>query len=333
MKGLPRAAKIVEMMKQAVGGLNGLMTAILDISRLDAGIIEPVRETVGLAALMGRLAGEYERQGRRAGPAPALRASRYFRGHRSGAAGARLAQPDRERPALYGAGGVLIGMRRRGETVRVDVIDTGVGVPAEKQSEIFEEFHQLHNPGRDLEQGLGLGLAIVSRLSALLGMRVEVFSREGRGSRFSLSLPVAAAAVPAPAPAAAPSDRRGRVLIVEDNAILRMSLEDIVTDWGYETVSAASGEEALTRVEAGARVDAIVTDYRLGAGLTGVEAALEVERLSRRALPKLIVTGDTAKERLEEIRASGCDFLHKPVSVEDLRQKLSDMMAKVLAAP
>jgi PAS domain S-box-containing protein len=324
----PRAAKIVEMMKQAVGGLNGLMTAILDISRLDAGIIEPALETVRLDALIARLSGEYE-------PKAATRDVRLRFVARDLCVRTDAALFERalrnliENALRYtSTGGVLIGARRRGDRVRVDVIDTGVGVPAEKQCEIFEEFHQLHNPGRDLERGLGLGLAIVSRLSALLGLKIEVSSRVGRGSRFSLSLPAAAPTAPeATAPERAP-DRRGCVLIVEDNAILRLSLQDIVADWGYETVSAASGEEAVKHVEGGARVDAIITDYRLGAGLNGIQTAQAVERLCGRVLPKLIVTGDTAKERLEEIRASGCEFLHKPVAAEDLRRKLADMMAK-----
>jgi PAS domain S-box-containing protein len=323
-----RAARTVGMMKQAVGGLNGLLTAILDISRLDAGIIEPASETVRLDELLERLAGEYGPKA--AAQSLSLRlASRAESVRTDPALFERALRNLIENALRYTArGGVLFGARRRGDRIRVDVIDTGVGVPAEKQAEIFEEFHQLHNPGRDLEQGLGLGLAIVSRLSALLDMRVEVSSRPGRGSRFSLSLPLAA---PLRAEARAPdalTAHRGRILIVEDNAILRLSLEQIVLDWGFEIVSAASGEEAVAAVEAGARVDAIVTDYRLGAGLNGIQAALEVERLSHRMLPKLIVTGDTAKDRLEEIRASGCDFLHKPVSVEELRRKLSEMMAK-----
>jgi hypothetical protein len=85
---------------------------------------------------------------------------------------------------------ILLGVRRRGELVRIDVIDSGVGIPADKQAEIFEEFHHLNNPGRNLEQGLGLGLAIVARLANLLGAQIEVASRVGQGSRFSLSLPL-----------------------------------------------------------------------------------------------------------------------------------------------
>ncbi|MCW2275899.1 PAS domain S-box-containing protein [Rhodoblastus acidophilus] len=329
VKDNARAARTVDMMKQAVGGINGLLTAILDISRLDAGIIEPTLEPVPIPAFIDRLAREYRPKASAKGLFLRVRVAGNLCCVSTDAALFERALRNLIENALRYTerGGVLIGARRRGDRIRVDVIDTGVGVPREKQTEIFEEFHQLHNPGRDLERGLGLGLAIVARLSALLGVKVDVSSRVGRGSRFSLSLPdVLCASVEPPSPDPSPG-HLGCVLIVEDNGILRLSLEETVAEWGYKTVSVESGEAAVEQVEAGARIDAVVTDYRLGAGLNGIQAALEVERLCGHALPKLIVTGDTARERLEEIRASGCDFLHKPVSVEELRRKLAGMFS------
>ncbi|MCW2285453.1 PAS domain S-box-containing protein [Rhodoblastus acidophilus] len=331
VKDNARAARTVDMMKQAVGGLNGLLTAILDISRLDAGIIEPVLEPVAIPAFIDRLAREYRSKAAAQGLRLRVRVARGVCCVRTDAALFERALRNLIENALRYTprGGVLIGARRRGDRIRIDVIDTGVGVPREKQAEIFEEFHQLHNPGRDLERGLGLGLAIVARLSALLGVKVDVSSRVGRGSRFSLSLPEdACRSVEPTSPEPSPC-YRGCVLIVEDNGILRLSLEETVAGWGYKTLSVESGEAAVAQVAGGAHVDAVVTDYRLGAGLNGIQTALEVERLFGHALPKLIVTGDTGRERLEEIRASGCDFLHKPVSVEELRRKLAGMFAGV----
>jgi CheY-like chemotaxis protein len=226
------------------------------------------------------------------------------------------------------SGGVLIGLRRRGTRVRIDVVDTGVGVPEEKQKEIFEEFIQLNNPGRDLAKGLGLGLAIVARLAALLDAQVEVSSRVGRGSRFSLSLPAAEfASGPAETLPAQFDDPRGRILIIEDNLILRRGLENIARKWGCKTLAASSGEEALElALSRRWRFDAVVSDYRLGAGLTGVDAAKEIARQSGREFPTLILTGDTATEHIAEIAASGFELLHKPVSAEQLRRKLSRLL-------
>ncbi len=324
----PKARLTVEKMSGALAGLNGMLTGILDLSRLDAGAIEPETEIVGVGPLLDRLAVEY-------GPKASARGLRL-----------RVRTADlwvSTDPALFERalrnlienalrytprGGVLIAARRRGGCARIDVIDTGIGVPAEKQAEIFEEFHQLHNPGRDLGQGLGLGLAIVARLAALLGARVEVSSRPGRGSRFSLLHPLAPDARAEEAVAQGePNEVRGSVLIIEDNDILRLSLEAMVADWGYAATVAASGEEALTLCSRGARFDAIVTDYRLGDRLSGVEAALEIERELGRVLPKLVLTGDTAKESLAEIHASGFRYLHKPVSVDVLRRKLAELLS------
>jgi CheY-like chemotaxis protein len=227
-------------------------------------------------------------------------------------------------------GGILLGVRRRGANARVDIIDTGIGIPRDKQAEIFEEFHQLNNPGRNLEQGLGLGLAIVSRLAELLGTRVEVSSRVDRGSRFSLSLPLdeEAAAIDAEEPVKV-DDPGGRVLIVEDNAIVLYGLEAVLEDFGYQVSTAVSGEEALdVAEEADWRFDAIVTDHRLGEGRTGIETAREIHARAGRAIPTLVLTGDTDKQRIAEIKASGFAILHKPVDAEELRRHLAGIIGR-----
>jgi PAS domain S-box-containing protein len=326
--GNAKAVETTKMMKQALGGLNGLLTAILDISRLDAGVVEASAEIVDLAALLGRLYGEYGAKAENRGlelrvlPRPLH----------------VLADPTLVERALRNllenalrytpSGGVLIGLRRRGLCVRIDVVDTGIGVPPEKRAEIFDEFVQLNNPGRDLGQGLGLGLAIVARLAKLMHGAVEVESRPGRGSRFSLSLPLIEPNQPAEAGGPDGPDPGGRILIVEDNIILRHGLENIARAWGCRTLAASSGEEALELAAKSAWLfDAIVTDYRLGAGINGVDAAKEIARRSGRAFPTLILTGDTAREPIAEIAASGFELLHKPVNADDLRRKLAQLLS------
>jgi CheY-like chemotaxis protein len=177
---------------------------------------------------------------------------------------------------------------------------------------------------------LGLGLSVVSRLVHLLGAEVVVISREGRGTCFSLLLPLDCGIDRPPAMPDAVGFGSGRMLVIEDDASVRTGLQVLVEGWGYETVAAASGEEALViGAEQGWRFDAILADYRLGPGLTGIATAEEIHARSGRRRPTLVVTGDTAPERIAEIHASGFEILHKPVGAEQLRRKLALMLERV----
>ncbi len=325
-----KAAQVLGLMSKALGGLNVLLTAVLDVSRLDAGGIEPSPEIVSLRGLCERLAAEYAPKAEAVGLELRVRALDLF-ARTDPALLERVLRNLLENALRYTrTGGALLVMRRRGSKVRIDVIDTGVGIPADRQTDIFKEFTQLDNPGRDLSRGLGLGLAIVARVSSLLDLNVAVASRPGRGSRFSITLPVVEPAAQKPAMHDESEWRGGAVLVIEDNQILRLAIETILRESGYETLAAASGEEAIDLAGRG-RVDAIVTDYRLGAGLNGVEAAREIERRLGRKTPKLLLTGETANQRLDETDLSDFEFLYKPISVEKLQAKLALMLEPVRA--
>ncbi len=321
--GEPKLIEIVRAMELAVRGLNVLLSGILDISRLDAGVVAPAMQPVDVGLLIQQISEEYrERASKRSlelRPRPrAVCAS-------SDPALLQRAMRNLIENALKYTerGGILIGARLRGERVRIDVVDTGIGVPADQQKQIFEEFYQVHNSGRATGEGLGLGLAIVSRIARLLGAEVEVTSRVGRGSRFSVLLPLDQDGILAEAPEPAPPGLRGRVLLVEDNSIVRFSVAALLEEWACEHISAASGEEALERAAAERwRFDAIIADYRLGGDLTGVGTAKEIERRSGRAIPTIVLTGDTAVERISEMDVSGYVVLHKPVNAENLRGEL-----------
>jgi PAS domain S-box-containing protein len=325
----PKTVEVARMMRMAVDGLHGLLNSVLDISRLDAGVVEPLAECVDLGEIVRKFAAEYEPKA--ASMALELRCvPRKLQARTDPALLGRVLRNLIENALRYTQkGGVLLAVRRRGALVRIDVIDTGVGIPRDKLSEIFEEFHQLHNPGRNLEQGLGLGLAIVRRLADLLGAGVDVSSRLGRGSRFSLTLPLYRQEPPAASSKTGLEDPGGRVLIIEDNAIVRHGLEILLNQLGYETFLANSSEQALElAAEERLRFDAIVTDQRLGDGLTGIETAREIHRRAARAIPTLVLTGDTGRERIAEIETSGFPFLHKPVDAEDLRGHLARLIER-----
>jgi len=323
------AAKTARLMQQALSGLTGLLTSILDMSRLDAGVVEAEPRAVDLAEVLRRLAGEYRAKAQAQGLKLRCVPGR-FHVFVDPALLERALRNLLENALRYTkTGAILLGVRRRGGLVRIDVIDTGIGIPADRRADIFEEFVQVGNPGRDLGLGLGLGLAIVARLAALMGAEIDVDSAPGRGSRFSLALPPPETLEEtAGAESDGAAEGGGRLLLVEDNAILLQSLESLTRSWGYATLVATGGEEALTQAaEAGWDIDAIVSDQRLGAGLSGLETAREIRRKAQRDIPTLILTGDTAAEQIAEITSSGFELLHKPAPEDSLRHCLAVMTA------
>ena len=192
VEGVTKAVSTTRMMRSALGGLTALLTAILDISRLDAGVIEPKLEAVDLGRLLEALVTEYQPKAAAQGLELRL-ASRPALVQTDAALCERAIRNLIDNAVRYTRrGGVLVGVRGRGSSVRVDVVDTGAGVPKEKYREIFEEFNQLDNPGRDLAKGLGLGLAIVARVATLIGAKVEVSSRVGRRIALFLDFAVGA---------------------------------------------------------------------------------------------------------------------------------------------
>jgi CheY-like chemotaxis protein len=209
------------------------------------------------------------------------------------------------------------------QELRIDVLDTGIGIPLEQQREIFKEFYQLDNPERDRNKGLGLGLAIVDRLSVLLEHPVEVQSTPGKGSRFSVWVPRGdpervIAAVPPPVVSRPLAGLR--VIVVDDEIAAREGMATVLEGWGCVVTLAGSEDEAAATAWASGTVpDAIIADYRLRDARTGVQAIERLQREFSRRIPALIVTGDTAAERLLEAKASGHQLVHKPVQPAMLR--------------
>ena len=318
-------APLAERIGASVGALEGLLNALLDVSRLDAGVLQPRVQPVPLRALAERLGAEFaplaQAQGlawRCEGPHVAVATDPALLENllRNLLANAVRYTPQGEVALLWHAGDD--GM------AELAVQDTGIGIAPEHQREVFREFVQLHNPERDRAKGLGLGLAVVDRLARLLGHGLSLQSAPGQGSRFALRLPLAE--LPAPeavsAPGGeAPAQERGlRVLVIDDEADVRAAMAEVLGGWGCEVLAAASAQEALAALAAlAAPPQAIVADYRLQGGLTGADAIAAVRAAWGVGIPALIVTGDTAAQRLREIAASGHPALHKPVPPARLR--------------
>ena len=221
-------------------------------------------------------------------------------------------------------GGVLLGCRRRGAKLRIEIWDTGLGIPEGQLRAIFQEFHQIDNPARELLRGLGLGLAIVQRLGDLLGHPVDVRSRLGSGSVFTIEVALAPVeTLVAPKVVERKSEetvtRSGSILIIEDDPAVRYSLELLLRAEGHRTTAAANGDEAMELVaRKNIRPDIVIVDHNLPGGLTGLQVMARLREMTGYDLPTLVLTGDISTDTLSEIGRQGYVHRSKPITVEDL---------------
>ena len=330
------ASTLVGSLEASMDALCRLLDAILDISKLDAGTVSPNVQAVSLGAIFARLEEEYRLRAAEKGVAfrsvptdvtlnadPAL-LERIIRNLVENA----LRYTDRGR--------ILLGCRRGSGVLRIQIFDTGIGIQPEHLERIFHEFYQVSNPARDRGKGLGLGLAIVERLARLLGYRVHVASRPNRGSCFTLEIPMPALAAPAIAPAAAaaeqaPQPGRGIALVIDDDPLVREGLTLLIEDLGWRAIAADSAGHALHLLRMQPRPpDLVIADFRLEAGATGLQAIHAVEAAlteQGHAAPlSVVLTGDTAPERIVDAEASGYRILHKPIAAKEVARLLSDAL-------
>ncbi len=328
--------ELVGSIQESLRATDDLLDALLEVSRLDAGVLQPRQREIAIADLMEHLENEFTSLA----TAKGLRLRTVV--------SSVLVRTD---PALLGrilrnlmsnairyteSGRILLGCRRRGESLRIEVWDTGIGIPEDKCSAIFEEFYQVGNPARDRTQGLGLGLAIVDRMARLLGYPVLVRSRPGKGSVFAVSVPIAGesadrpGAVTTSAPAAGAGMLAGTLIVaIDDEPVQLRAMEQLFRHWGCDVIAAASTPEALTRiVELNRTPDVIVADYRLRDRMTGVEAIRTLRAGLGRTVPGVILTGDTEPARLREAAESGFELMHKPVDTDRLCAILRRMMQR-----
>jgi signal transduction histidine kinase/ActR/RegA family two-component response regulator len=316
-------------LEASVQSMQDLLDGLLDISRLDAGAVQVQRGPVAMGELFASL---------RKALLPLAEGK-----------GLRL----RVRPCAHWAmtdpvllqrmvmnlvnnairyterGTVLISCRsvEGGRSLRLDVSDSGIGISPEHQADIFREFYQVGNSGRDRTQGLGLGLNIVERTAQLLGHPIALRSALGCGTRFSIYLPVARAgdalAVVATAEPVGHLGVEGmRVLVIEDDGFALEAISDLLTSWGCVVNPAASVAQALDFVNAYAAPDVVLSDFRLGEERNGLDVIAMVRAHSGREIPACLMSGDTDVALIQAAKEAGLTLLHKPVRPAKLRSLL-----------
>jgi signal transduction histidine kinase/ActR/RegA family two-component response regulator len=330
------ARGIVTHIGDSIAALETLFSELLDMSKLDAGAIAVQPRNFAVQDLFDRLSLEFH-------------AEAVARELRLRFVPTRLAI--RTDPMLLErvlanlvsnalrytqTGGVVVGARARGLEVWIDVVDTGVGIPVEKQQQVFDEFFQIGNPGRDRRRGLGLGLAIVRRLVSLMGHKLSLRSVPGKGTRFRLTVLRARTVDPlAPAKDAPGLEpfRGRRALLVEDDPDIRLATGKLLEQWGMTVASCKNREDVEALLDGGLAPDIALVDLRLEAVDDGVDV-IELLRLRLgRNVPALLLSGDTGAAELPRVRASGVPLLAKPVSPSRLRSALHGCLAGAPAAP
>ena len=328
----PPNRELVRHALAALDSVDDMLTALLDIAKLDAGVMPPARCSFSVREVMVRVAEEYKLIAAR----KKLRL-RVFAGDAVVESDPRLLSRilrNLVSNALRytSTGGVLIGHRILGDDLLVGVWDTGVGVAPEQQDEIFEEFRRLHQSGDRSGRGAGLGLSIVRRVSRMLDHRMVVRSIPGRGSFFGIVVPLSQQppiCLQRPRQAqdgsAGPHTLRGRsVQLIDDEPHVLQGLSVLLTGWGMQVSGASSAADALEQAS-DTPPDLIIADYRLEGPATGLDA---IATLRRRwgDLPAIVVTADHASDVQQEVSAAGLHLLHKPVRPARLRSLITHVI-------
>jgi len=309
-------------LQMALDGLGRLLNGLLDVSHLESGVVEVRRQPLPLQERLALVQHTFAGPAQEKGLALTVVPSRLWVDSDPVLLTRILSNLLANAVRYTASGRVVVGARRRGTQVEIQVIDTGIGIAADQRERIFEEFYQVGRPSRDGEHGLGLGLAIVQRSVALVDGRIAMTSVPGRGSCFSVWLPrVAPVASAAAAAIVAPIAARPlTLLVIDDDPAIRDSMRHLLEAWGHAVRTAASTREALERVAIDPGVDVVLTDYRLSDGETGVDAVDALrERLGRR-VEAAVLTGDTSADIVRHVQGSGLRLLHKPIDAQRLRE-------------
>jgi PAS domain S-box-containing protein len=325
---------IVSDMGESLGAMGRILNTLLDISELEAGAVTPQVEDFPVDHLLRHIESEHRHAAREKGLAlrvvPCGAVIRSDPDLIERIVGNFLSNAIR----YSDHGRVLLGCRRRGRALRIEILDRGPGIAQDQIDKLFEEFHQLDVAAGSRGGGLGLGLAIAKRLAALLGHEIHVASTPGKGSLFAVEVGLGAPRPPEQVRGLGPEPglhglAGAKVMLIEDDLAVATATQRFLEGWGCRVMSVASGGQAMGTLERLDRPpDLIIADYRLPEGRSGMEVIQRMQGHWNGAVPALIVTGDTSPESLEKLSNSGYSVLHKPVRPAKLRALVSHLLSE-----
>lgn len=329
----PEIGELAGNITSSLQAANDLLNSLLEVSRIDSGAIRPKLQAFQLEEVFSPLSMEFS--------ALAQNKGLYF--HKISTKHIvfsdkqllrRILQNFLSNAIRYTADGgrVVLGCRLRGNYCRIEVWDTGIGVPADKKSEIFLEFRRLKAPEMEAEQGLGLGLAIADRLSRLLHHPISLRSWLGKGSVFSVDVPLSTQALVAPEvsmtkfPATSLLGRH--ILCIDNDPAVLEGMRQLLQGWGCKVTVAPDMNGARAAACSAAVPDVILLDYQLDEGVTGLEVLAALNQEMRKVFPAVVITANNTEDIRREAEAAGCLFLPKPVRPASLRAAITALAGR-----
>jgi signal transduction histidine kinase/CheY-like chemotaxis protein len=322
--------ELLDSVNAAGAASSEMFNTLLDFSRIDAGIIQPKITSFWIQAVLNKIEREFSQQADAKGLSYHSRESSLI--VHSDPALIELVLRNLVSNAIrYTArGGLMVACRQRDNKAVLEVWDTGVGIAPEHQEVVFREFHQLGNPERDRQQGLGLGLSIVDGLVRTLDHPLSLKSVLGRGSVFKLTLPIADRVTQEPVITAEEyshlSNSGIRILLIDDDEMIRIGTYQQIIKWGF-ACDAVEGMEGALTISQNQPPNLVISDYRLRNHNTGVEVITALRNQFNKMIPALLITGDTSRERIQEALSSGIPLLHKPLAPCELYRNIVKLLA------
>ena len=323
----PQSQEILVYMNRAIGALGEQLSALLDLSKLDAEVVRATLTGVPVRALLSELQAQYQEAAGLKGLKLVVEADEGLCVHSDSLHLSRVVRNLVDNAVKYSDGGT-IWLRARlvepGGPVQIEVRDKGRGIEADQHLRVFEEFFQLENPERDRSKGLGLGLSIVKRLCQLLDIELVMHLEPGVGTCFTLTLPQGERPTQQgpSVPVVDTSVFKGlKVLVIDDEADVRAAMQHLLGSMGATVWLAASTFDSLRLCHQG-RPDLVLADFRLRGEESGIRAIGKIRQIHPE-VPALLISGDTAPDRLQEAQQEGLILLHKPLAAEVLVQAVS----------
>jgi two-component system, sensor histidine kinase len=330
----PTASEAIAQQGQAIDAMSRLLNALLDISKLESGAVRPDPTDFAVAALFEELRGEFASLAASKGLALQIDPGGYHVHSDPSLVGQILRNLISNAIKYTKRGSVRVRSLANPPAVRIEVVDSGVGIPPDQLAYIYDEFYQVGVASNTTREGYGLGLSIVRRLVTLLGLRLEVQSEVGKGSVFALQLPQAQSAPTAHRPTATAateanvrSQAAPRILLVDDDLGVRNATAMLLKVEGYQVIPAASVAEAVKNAEASPNIDLLITDYHLGQDETGIDVIAAVRAIAGDSLQAILVTGDTSSLIRDLKPDERTRLVSKPIKAEELLALMKTLLA------